>query len=74
MMKKIAHGIDIELCEDKSCRLVHVVLYDENHDAFAEAVIEPTPEWQNDFVRVLLQVCDIARERQRQAVTPPVAH
>jgi len=71
-MRKIAHGIDITLCEDKSCGLVHVVLYDKNNDAFAEAVMEPTSAYE--FVRVLRQVCDIARERQGLAVTPPVAH
>jgi len=73
-MTKRADGLDIMLCEDKQCGLVHIVLYDENDEVFAEAAFEPTHEWEKDFTRVLGDVCRMLRARQKTATTSLVAH
>jgi len=65
MKIKRAHSMDIAICEDQNCGLLHVVLCDEKDDIFAELVVDPTYEWLSDFMNVLIELTLTARMRQR---------
>lgn len=60
-----AHSIDLALCEDENCSMLHVVLCDEEDEVFAECVFEPTPDWLGEFFNTLIEICFIARMREK---------
>ena len=64
-----AHSIDLALCEDEACGMMHIVLCDEKNDIFAEGVFDPTEQWLGDFMNSLLEICFVARMRQRALKT-----
>ncbi|PWT91754.1 MAG: hypothetical protein C5B54_04755 [Acidobacteria bacterium] len=60
-----AHDINIALCDDISCNMVHIVFSDENMEPIAEAQIDPA---QGAIVINLLK--HVWREA-RQRLEPP---
>lgn len=60
-----AHSMDIAICEDHGCAMLHIIMCDQNDDVFAELVVDPNYEWLSDFVNVLIELTLTVRLRQR---------
>jgi hypothetical protein len=73
-MIRRAHSIDVELCADETCGLVHISFSDENDEVFAEAVLNPARSRTEDFVDTLRAVCFLGRLRRQKPKPKLAAH
>jgi len=75
MTVRRAHSLDVQLCEDDNCKLVHVTFADDNDEIFAEFAFHPTRERAQELTDRLHAICWIARSMQeKKPETKPVAH
>jgi hypothetical protein len=66
-----AHDINIALCDDMTCNMVHIVLSDENMQPLAEAQLDPA---QGSIVINLLKHVWLEARDRLAPPEPPEVH